>query len=382
MADAHLAFWLAGDATRAEAVYDDALAEVPEDEPDPPIPTITRAELIADRALTAAMAGRPDDALALVEPLLDGQPAQVVIRAAFAAAHALRAHGRSQRALEVIERAREAYDAIGQEAVSLSERFLERERVLALACLGRLGDARDAAIAIGRDTTNESYQALALSAAAAVDAMSGRSMRALAAIERAAAMTGGVDRFGVATRWSLAVLALVRASTGDLDGAEVALAAFDADRHPARTLDLCAELARARLLRGRGFPEQAREVLRREIERDRARHGVNDEFFASYELVRLDRAEEVADRLDELAAETDGPLYGMMAAQGRGVADLDPATLGDVADGLAAAGFELYASEAAGRAAEAADHRRQPRLATRWRNRWPSCASAARARWR
>ena len=124
-------------------------------------------------------------------------------------------------------------------------------------------------------------------------------------------------------------------------------------------------------------------MLRREIERDRARHGVNDEFFASYELVRLDRAEEVVDRLDELAAETDGPLYGMMAAQARGVADLDPAALGDVADGLAAAGFELYASEAAGA-------RRRGGRATAVSRAWrragatarPSCASAARARWR
>jgi len=369
MAEAHLAFWLAGDEARAQAAYQRALTDVPVDEVDPPIPTITRDELVADRALVAAMAGRPAEALTLATPLLTHDSDQVLIRAAFAAAHAQRSGGRAQRALDVLDRAHHAYAAIGQEAVSLSERFLQRERALALAQLGRLDEARAAVTTIGRDTTNESYQALALSAHAAVEAMAGRPLSALAAIERAAAMTGGVDRFGVTSRWSLALLALVRASSGDLDGAESALAAFDADRHPARTIDVCAALARARLLRRQGFPEQARDVLRLQIERDRARHAVNDELFACYEMVRLDRAEEVVERLEELAPATDGPLYRMMASQARGVTDGDPHRLGEVADGMAEAGFDLYASEAAVTAAEAAERRHQPRQATRWRRR-------------
>jgi DNA-binding CsgD family transcriptional regulator len=369
MADAQLAYWLGGDEPAALSCYEHALATVPEDQVDPPVPTITRAELSADRALVEAMSGRPDAALDLALPLLEHDVEQVVIRAAFAASHALRAKGRPGAALEVLDRARQAYRVIGQEAVSLSRRLLRRERAMALAALGQLEDAQREADRIGRDTTNESYQALALSARAALDAVAGRPVSAIAHIERATALTGGINRFAVAARWKLATLALVRVGSGDLDGAEAALGAFDADHHPARTIDVWAEIARARVLRARGFPEQARHVLRHEIARDRERAAIHDEFFASYELMRQERAAEVVDRMEELSALTDGPLYALLARHVRAVTGSDVAMLGGVVEALATAGFDLYASEAALAASEAAHRTRAPREATRWLNR-------------
>ncbi len=369
MAEAQLAYWLEGDEDAAMAAYERAFEAVPVDEVDPPVPTVTRAELLADRALIEAMSGRPDAALELAEPLLGDPAGQVVIRAAFAVSHALRAKARPAAALDVLDRARQAYRSIGQEAISLSARLLRRERAIALVFLGRLDDARQEADRIGRDTSDESYQALALSAAATIDAIAGRSVTATAAVERAASLTGGVNRFAVAARWKLAVLTRVRATGGDLDGAEEALARFDRDHHPARTMDLSAELGRARILRQSGFPEQARQVLRHEIARLRDRGAVSDELIALHELVRHDRAEEVVDRMEELAAATEGPLYALMAREARAVTDSDPAALGQVAEELAAIGFDHHASEAALRASEAAERRHQPRVATRWLNR-------------
>lgn len=369
MAEAQLAYWLAGDEQRALTTYDQALGRIEADEIDPPVPTITRAELIADRALIEAMSRRPQLALDLARPLLDHPVEQVVIRAALAASHALRAKGRPIAALDVLDRARQAYRSIGQEAVSLSRRLLRRERVLALAFLGRVDDARREAERVGRDTTNESYQALALLADASVNALSGRPVSAVAEIERAVSLTGGINRFAVAARWKLAVLALVRASSDDLDGAETTLAAFDADDHPARTMDVAAEIARARVLRRRGFPEQARQVLRLEMSRCPDEGRVSDELLVAYELVRHERAEEVAARMTALAARTEGPLFSLFARHAGGISEADPQALGDVVEEFAALGFDLYASEAALHASDAAARRRQPRVATRWLNR-------------
>jgi DNA-binding CsgD family transcriptional regulator len=73
--------------------------------------------------------------------------------------------------------------------------------------------------------------------------------------------------------------------------------------------------------------------------------------------------------MEELAALTDGPFYALLARHVRAVAGSDVALLGDVAEALATAGFDLYASEAALAASEAAHRTRAPREATRWLNR-------------
>ena len=317
MADAHVAFWLAGDAARAEAVYDGAVAEVPTDEPDPPIPTITRAELIVDRALTAAMAGQPDDALALAEPLLDGQPAQVVIQpptppptpCGLMAVRSgpSRSSTMPTRPTAPSGRRRSASASASSSGAGAGPRLPRPAR--------RRPRRRD------HDRTGHDQRVVP--GAGAVGGRRRRRHVGTVAQRAGGDRTGGGDDRGRRPLRRRDPLVAGRARPGPRQHRRSRRrrgrpGRVDADRHPARTLDLCAQLAHARLLRGRGFPEQARGVAAGDRAQPRARHGVNDEFFASYELVRLDRAEEVADRLDELAAETDGPLYGMMASQARG----------------------------------------------------------------
>jgi DNA-binding CsgD family transcriptional regulator len=95
------------------------------------------------------------------------------------------------------------------------------------------------------------------------------------------------------------------------------------------------------------------------------------EALARHDVARFGTAEDVVDRLAELAAVVDGALVGCFAAHARALADDDGVALDDVSISFADLGFELYAAEASAAAATA--HRRGGRKASGF-------AAAARAR--
>lgn len=373
---AQVEFWLGGDDEAALATIDAALEAVQVDVHDGIAPTMTRGELLAMRGVIEAAAGRHREALGTVMPLLELDEDPTRIRAAYAAAHALRGLGRPASALEVLDDAMLCYERLGIHGVSLPPRLLQRERSLALAYLGRMDEAMVAANSIREDTTNDVYQSLSWWSTSIIDAMSGRTATGLDEIDRARRLSADLDRYGIVRRWGLALDALMRSATAATDEAAAVLAQFDDDHHPARTLDVMGEIARSRVLAARQYPEDARALMRAEMARHRERGAVNDEAFCGLELIRLGRPDEVADRLAELAAAAEGPLYRLIASQARGVSTQDHVALGEVSDELAALGCFGFATETAVWAMEAAEAQGDDRTATRWRRR----ANALRAR--
>jgi DNA-binding NarL/FixJ family response regulator len=85
-----------------------------------------------------------------------------------------------------------------------------------------------------------------------------------------------------------------------------------------------------------------------------------------YDLARLGRADEVADRLHALAAAAQGDLVRILADGAAGLARGSPDALGDVAERFAALGFNMRAAEAAMAASEASARAHDQRGATRW----------------
>jgi DNA-binding CsgD family transcriptional regulator len=113
-------------------------------------------------------------------------------------------------------------------------------------------------------------------------------------------------------------------------------------------------VARARIALVRGYPEEARQVLR-DAHAAVARPGlIGGEIMAAYELVRLDRVEEVAERMAELAPQVQGLLFPAVAEHAAALVAGDVQRLGAVADTFADLGILLFASEAATHASEAA----------------------------
>lgn len=174
---------------------------------------------------------------------------------------------------------------------------------------------------------------------------------------------------GIAQRWVLCTMALVHGSAGDTDAAATALRAFDDDTHDAHVFDFGAELGRARHLAARGHHTEARASLRAALKDHRARNDRGGELTVLYELMRLDGADEVVERLEALADGTQGELFPNMARHARGIVDDDRVVLTDVTERFATGGFNLFASEAAAQGADAARRAGDQRLAARLLNR-------------
>lgn len=374
LGESQVEYWLGGDDPRARAVLDAALRSFDGDGRGPtddegPIPRITVGELQASQALLDTASYRLEDALRVALPLIEGDDDHALVRAALAAAPALRVTGRPVTALQVLDRADAAFARLGPAGVSVSPRLLGRERALALCVLGRLDEAGAVAAEVGRDTVHEGHQALALLSLSIVERMSGRMRRSDDRVAQAMVLSGGVNRLGLARRWVQASAGFSRAARGDLAGAEEVIARLEAEDHPAKLTDVMLAYARATVLIQRRFPEQARDVLRAEADRNRAAGAFGDECFTLHLLGLFGGGHETAERAADAAARTEGPIFPLFAAYLRGVVARDIQTLGDVADGLAHLGLYRHATEAAVAATAASEHRVDRRLAARWLHR-------------
>ena len=366
--ESQLEFWVAGDLVRATTINEAALALDPVDDPASRHP-VSRDEVLANQAVYEAVSANYADAWRIAEPLLDRGPDQVLIRAALAAAHALRIGGRPLDALTVVQRALDAYAVIGQECINLSERLMLALRSLCLLQAGDLAAARADAHRAMLNGINEAQLGVAAIGLAAVEVFAGRPALARSAIERAITHWGRSSGAGISQRWVHCAAALVHGSLGDVDAAAAALRAYDADTHDAHVFDFGAELGRARMSAVIGDIESARDRLHSVLPELRSRNDVGGQMILLYELVRLDDAATAVGRMEELAEGTQGEMFPTMAQHARGVVDADPALLGAVADRFAAAGMNLYASEAAAHAAEATRRAGDHRAAARWLNR-------------
>ncbi len=360
-------FWYAGDMARAEAITAEALAAYPEDVGEG---GSERNELVANLALFVALVGEPQRGWQLAEPLLEYGPSAVLIRAAMASAYALGHLGRVD-TVAVLDRALDTFDAIGEGATSMSLRTVmsaasHRQQLLAQRRPPPPGRTPTAALT---NAASEYQIAAALYASAGQHLLSGRPRKALPDMLRAVEWYRRASGGGVEFRWMVARLARALVDSGDLDAADRALAEFDADTSPGIIFDGEAETARARLAFLRGFPEEARRIVR-ERQALLAQMGVvSGELMMAYELTRLDRVEEVAARMAELAPQVEGRFFGTVAEHAAALAAGEPGRLGAVAESFAEMGVLLYASEAAAHASEAARRAGDQRVATRWLTR-------------
>ena len=366
MLEAQNEFWYAGDMARVEAITSEALATFTADVGEG---GSARDELIANLALFVALAGDPRRGLQLAEPLLDAGPSAALIRAAIGAANALGHLGRVDDAVAVLDRALETFALIGSEATGLSQRVTAAIRAATNCWRGDLASAwSDTEMAL-HSAVSEFQISAANYASTGLHILAGRPSKAKPLMERAIVWYSRASGGSTEYRWMLARLALVHANAGDLELAERALAEFDADTSPGIVFDQEAAVARARIAMVRGYPEEARQVLR-DAHAAVARLGlIGGEMMAAYELVRLDRVEEVADRMAELAPQVQGLLFPTVAEHAAALVAGDVRRLGAVADTFADLGILLFASEAATHASEVARRAGDQRTATRWLSR-------------
>ena len=83
----------------------------------------------------------------------------------------------------------------------------------------------------------------------------------------------------------------------------------------------------------------------------------------------MHHADEVAPRLAELGAEMQGSLFPVMALHATALVANDHVGLGEACERFAQMDMNLYASEAAAQASDAAKQRGDQRAAARWLNR-------------
>ncbi|NJC73695.1 AAA family ATPase [Planosporangium thailandense] len=147
---------------------------------------------------------------------------------------------------------------------------------------------------------------------------------------------------------SFAERAHVAALSGDLTLAAQAMAQCDASHRP--TVDIhypWLEQARAWVAIGAGDTRTGVETLTDLLGRLRADRFAGHELHVLHDLVRLGRADEVVERLAELATRLEGPLAPVMAWHARAAADRDGRGLLAAAEAFANLGLSMYAAEAA-----------------------------------
>lgn len=343
-------FWIGADRDRAVEIIDAALDRNPTDEPG--VIPITRRELLANRALLYSASGLPEAALEGSLPILDGEPGPAFVRAALAGSGGEYTLGRGDAAIAILDRAVESFSAIGDAGIALSRRTVLANRALAHVVNGDLDLADTDAALVSANAISEQQISLGLLMSATVLAARGRPSEAVPVIGKAQQWWARGSAGGLARRWVLAVAAFVAGTAGEVGLASKVLAEYDADDHPSRLLDFEAELGRARMLVADRRPEEARRGLFDAIEQFRLRHHVAGELFCCHELVRLDRADVVLDRMVKLAEGTQGALLAAFRDHAIGVVEHDVAVLAGVADTFERLGWLAHAADVWAQAAD------------------------------
>ena len=200
-----------------------------------------------------------------------------------------------------------------------------------------------------------------------------RTYRESAAAFRASSYSGPL-------RWALGGLLFAAALARDMEVAHEAGRALDAlDPHPAALFDTAIRQARAWAAVADGDPERARRLLRDAATEASSRGAVLDESAALHDLARLGRADDVADRLQALAATGQGDFLRVLADHAGGLARGDQEALGDAAERFAAMGFNLRGAESAMAASEASARTGDQRAAARWARRGTELAARCQA---
>jgi DNA-binding CsgD family transcriptional regulator len=357
-------FWGLADADAAERVLVAAEAEV--DDP------AWRWEVRATRATLIGQTGRHRDVLALLADPPADPGIRARLQAALAEGFALPGVGRGEDAIARIDAVMAAAAGLGPQPTMFSPGLLLSPKAVALAGLGRLDEAATIArfgLQATIDAGNRAGEAFFSTTLGWIQHNQGllvssqRSYREGAGAFRASSYSGPV-------RWAIGGLLLSAAVARDKDVVTVAAAALDdLPWHPATLFETTIGRARAWAAVVEGEPERARRLLRDAADDASDRGAVIEEAEALYDLARLGRADDVAERMQSLTTTAQGDLVGLLADGATGLARSAADALGDVAERFAVLGFNTRAAESAMAASESAARARDPRKATRWARR-------------
>ncbi len=323
-----------------------------------------RAELLAGEARALVTAGRPGEALRVVELLAgDAEPRTRVLRA-LAEAPALAMTGRCEQAVAVAGRGFADHAELGDDVAIPHPGTHLVCQVYALAESGRLAEATEVA-RTGYELATRDRSPI------------GRIWFALNR-GRCALLAGGA---ATAWRWFaeadalccdhpfvgprrlvLAGAAVAAAWLGDEPAARAAVDDLDALEF-AGHLAVDQEIGRAWAAVARGDLAQARRVLLAAADRAAGTGHHTSEAWLLHDAARLGDAARVHGRLRELADGGEGAFGPAYAVHARGAATHDPALLTEAADRFEAIGALLYAAEAATAASHAYLRLGEPRAA-------------------
>jgi DNA-binding CsgD family transcriptional regulator len=352
-----------GRAAESEALLDRTLAVVA-------VPELT-AELHAQQAVHLVFEGRHAEVVEITDPLLDQVGSRAYVHGALPAAVARALAGRTKEAIEIADRAFAARVELGDQVQMAGPGIYVVARALALLEAGRLRESEDTA-RLGYDTAAERQlrdgQAWFGVILGRIALHTGRVATAGRWFREAALVFDDLDHPGA--RWAHAGLAHALALSGDLDGADAALADLDAaGPTPVRLMDPEIDRARAGVLAQRGEYTLARDVLRRGAALAAEHGSAALEATALHDLVRLGHDDDARARLHELAALVDGEFMPARVLHAEALATHDGDRFEAAADAFEALGADLYAAEAAAGAARAFVRSGLPRRVAETTNR-------------
>jgi DNA-binding CsgD family transcriptional regulator len=365
-------FYRDGDLTGALAMHADARGRVK----DPEI----AAAIDARRAGLLAEAGRPADALELLDSMDDVGTPMTLVELAGARATCLIALGRFDEARSSAKKAASMQAALSDAS---SRRGIARHlmnEAHALAYAGHYAEARAMLLpAADRARSTAALHAWVWfeMALAEIARDTGRGHEAVRRFAEVAdvAPTVGQD---AALVWAHVGVAQGHLLLGRCEEAAAALARADeAGYSPVATSWGTRERARAWLDACRGDLSSARERVRETlatVEPDGVRAF---EVALLHDLVRLGVPEEAVDGLAALAGVVDGPLVGAHLDNARALLDRDPVVLGAVVDRYEHIDALALAAEAAAELADLHRAREENRLATAARQRANDLAERA-----
>ncbi|HLM65484.1 MAG TPA: AAA family ATPase [Acidimicrobiales bacterium] len=338
------------------------------------------ATLDARRATLLANAGRPGDALRVIEALPGDLEAHVRVDVTVARAASLLSVGRCDEAAALSrEAAVDQADLPGWLAQRGTARHLMNE-AHALAYAGHFGAAR----ALLEPAAERSLAARAMAGwvwfEMALGEIARDTGRADEAIRRCRAVADAAREAGqeAVLVWAHVGIAQGHLLLGRCAEAAAALRrADDLGDSPVATSAATRERTHAWLDACRGDLVAARRRLARVAEQARDDEVLIFEAAVRHDIARFGDPEAVVDRLDELAAIVDGPLTPAFATHARGLLERDPKLIASSVDQLEAIDALALAAEAAAELGDVLSRRGDQRGATAARRR--AAAIAARA---
>jgi DNA-binding CsgD family transcriptional regulator/tetratricopeptide (TPR) repeat protein len=357
-------FWGLDDYDRAQAAVAAAIEQV--EDPD------WHDQLVVARASFEMLVGHADIAAEALEPIWRAGTPRGIAASGLIAGGSLAVIGRGDEALDVVSRAWSARDEIDEGFGLVYEGMLVVAECLALTELGRFARAQELgllghAAAVGSGVVyGQAWIALTLARGTRFTSALGDTAK----WAREAATC--FDSLGIAPlrRWALYASGWASAQLGDRDEARgLCEEARSLDPGHVQLMEPDARRAEAALAVLEGDRGGAVRHLQDGAELAAKLGLVAMEMGVLHDLVRLDEADDVIERIEELAPLVDGALAAAIAAHARAAVTHNGTRLGEVADRFAAMGADLLAAEAAAQASGAHRNAMDRRAAQRWASR-------------